>query len=264
MRRGTASFPRKMARTCSCISAPSRLRASRAWRRGTGSSSRSPRGPRGSRPPTSARRRQPTYQGRVPVSPGPGSTPVRVLAGTAPREHPSSPVRFILPTPRDIPGHHGPARRGGGAARSEDGGRGVSCLFIPPAGQKNSPDGACGSFCRAAPLVRRAGPSGPVVPGPSRATYDCVCLGLGGDHLTAHRRGTHRLDHLPFSARPKEGPRNPQPWIGRRLPTRGSVTLSPAELPERTPREPVCALTDLRSCYYRDPAEQSKMILTSR
>jgi hypothetical protein len=130
--------------------------------------------------------------------------------------------------------------------------------------QKNSPDGACGSFCRAAPLVRRAGPSGPVVPGPSRATYDCVCLGLGGDHLTAHRRGTHRLDHLPFSARPKEGPRNPQPWIGRRLPTRGSVTLSPAELPERTPREPVCALTDLRTCYYRDPAEQSKIILTSR
>ena len=130
--------------------------------------------------------------------------------------------------------------------------------------QKNSPDGACGSFCRAAPLVRRAGPSGPVVPGPSRATYDYVCLGLGGDHLTAHRRGTHRLDHLPFSARPEEGPRNPQPWIGRRLPTRGSVTLSPAELPERTPREPVCALTDFRSCYYRDPAEQSKMILTSR
>ena len=127
--------------------------------------------------------------------------------------------------------------------------------------KKNSPDGACGSFCRAAPLVRRAGPSGPVVPGPSRATYDCVCLGLGGDHLTAHRRGTHRLDHLPFSARPKKRPRNPQPWIGRRLPTRGSVTLSPAELLERTPREPVCALTDLRSCYYRDPAEQSKMIL---
>jgi len=37
--------------------------------------------------------------------------------------------------------------------------------------QKKSPDGACGSLCRAAPLVRRAGPSGPVVPGPSRATY---------------------------------------------------------------------------------------------
>src|SRR4030095_2964077 len=87
---------------------------------------------------------------------------------------------------------------------------------------------------------------------------------LGGDHLTAHRRGTHRLDHLPFSARPEEGPRNPQPWVGRRLPTRGSATLSPTELPERTPREPVCALTDLRSCYYRAPAEQSKMILTSR
>ena len=43
---------------------------------------------------------------------------------------------------------------------------------------KKSPDGACGSFCRAAPLVRRAGPSGPVVPGSSRATYDCVRLGL--------------------------------------------------------------------------------------
>ena len=42
-------------------------------------------------------------------------------------------------------------------------------------GQKKSPDGGCGGSCccRAAPLVRRAGPSGPVVPGPSRATCDC-------------------------------------------------------------------------------------------
>src|SRR4030095_17215359 len=30
---------------------------------------------------------------------------------------------------------------------------------------------------------------------------------LGVDHVTDHRRGTHRLDHLPFSARPDSGPR---------------------------------------------------------
>src|SRR2546425_15679 len=42
---------------------------------------------------------------------------------------------------------------------------------------------------------------------------------LGGDHLTDHRRGTHRLDHLPFSARPIAGPRT---TTTRRTPTPGS------------------------------------------
>jgi len=36
-------------------------------------------------------------------------------------------------------------------------------------------------------------------PGPPATAY---IRALGGDHLTDHRRGTHRLDHLPFSARP--------------------------------------------------------------
>src|SRR5262249_8677858 len=76
--------------------------------------------------------------------------------------------------------------------------------------------------------------------------------------LTAHRRGTHRLDHLPFSARPGSGPRNPPPRSGRRLPARGSVTLPPVELPRGTPREPVYALTDLPLHLTRGSSHRAK------
>jgi len=48
---------------------------------------------------------------------------------------------------------------------------------------------------------------------------------LGGNHLTGHRRATHRLDHLLFSARAPRGPRSHSPRTGCRLPARGSATF---------------------------------------
>ena len=95
-------------------------------------------------------------------------------------------------------------------------------------GGKEKPRRCCGLARPGRPAGERAGPSGPVVPGSSRATCNCYIRALGGDHLTDHRRGTHRLDHLPFSARPDIRPRSLRPRTGRRLPARGSVTSSPA------------------------------------
>jgi len=74
-------------------------------------------------------------------------------------------------------------------------------------------------YVRAAPLVK----SGTVGAGGSWVLQAHLRLlyvrALGGDHLTDHRRGTHRLDHLPFSAWPIAGPRT---TTTRRTPTPGS------------------------------------------
>src|SRR6185369_11376169 len=92
-----------------------------------------------------------------------------------------------------------------------------------------------------------------------------ACYGaLGGDHLTDHRRGTHRLDHLPFSARPDSRPRCPLPRTGRRLPAGGSITSSPAKLPTGDARESLCALRSILSASYPLADRRAKAFLLHR
>src|SRR5262245_32127095 len=87
---------------------------------------------------------------------------------------------------------------------------------------------------------------------------------LGGDHLTDHRRGTHRLDHLPFSARPDSRPRCPLPRTGRRLPAGGSITSSPAGLPTGDARESLCALRSILTASYPLADGRAKAFFTHR
>src|SRR3989442_15920093 len=59
---------------------------------------------------------------------------------------------------------------------------------------------------------------------PPRSTLFPYTTLFRSNHLTDHRRVTHRLDHLLFSARPPRGPSSHLPRTGCRLPARGSTT----------------------------------------
>ena len=132
-----------------------------------------------------------------------------------------------------------------------------------PLGQRKAPTASAASIHPCRPAGEKRDRRGRWFLGPPGPPATADIRALGDDHLTDHRRGTHRLDHLPFSARPDTGPRNPPPRPGRRLPFRGSVTLPPAELPGGTPGEPVCAPTDSPSSYMTLPALKSLFHFTS-
>src|SRR5260370_17186816 len=81
-------------------------------------------------------------------------------------------------------------------------------LFQARRGKKIAPTEAAAAIllpCR--PAGERAGPSGPVVPGSSRATCNCYNWALGGDHLTHPPSRTHRLHPPPLPPPPPPTPR---------------------------------------------------------